>query len=97
MISISSETLPEYQKFLKDQEIDGWLIYDFHNLNHFAREFLPLEPDVFLTRRYFYFLPAAGTPRMLIHRIEGEFRASTGGDYTLHRLGRVGNRFGRRT
>jgi Xaa-Pro aminopeptidase len=82
MITISSETLSEYQKFLKDQEIDGWLIYDFHNLNHFAREFLPLEPDVFLTRRYFYFMPAAGTPQMLLHHIERENFVQLPGEIT---------------
>ncbi len=82
MITITSQTLSQYQKFLQDQQLDGWLIYDFHNLNHFAQRFLPMEPGVFLTRRYFYFLPAEGMPRMLIHRIERENFEHLVGDIT---------------
>ncbi len=69
MIKITSETLPQFQKFLRDRELDGWLLYDFHHLNPFAYLFLPLDNGVF-TRRWFYFLPAKGAPQIMVHRIE---------------------------
>ncbi len=53
-----------------DVALDGWLIYDFQGLNPHARTVLEL-PDAFLTRRYFVWVPAQGTPTLIHHRIEG--------------------------
>ncbi|MEE9464852.1 MAG: M24 family metallopeptidase [Candidatus Neomarinimicrobiota bacterium] len=72
MIKINSETLSSFQKFLQDQELDGWLLYDFHQLNPFAYLFLPLDQGVF-SRRWFYFMPAKGEPQILVHRIEENY------------------------
>lgn len=79
MIKITSETLPRFQKFLRDRELDGWLLYDFHHLNPFAYLFLPLDEGMF-TRRWFYFLPAKGAPQMMVHRIEQDFFAHLAGE-----------------
>ena len=69
MIRITSETLPQFQKFLREHRLDGWLLYDFKQLNPFAHLFLPLPEGTF-SRRWFYFLPAKGQPQMMVHRIE---------------------------
>ncbi|WP_424950807.1 M24 family metallopeptidase [Deinococcus sp.] len=53
-----------------DVPLDGWLIYDFQGLNPHARTVLGLR-DAFLTRRYFVWVPAQGTPTLIHHRIEG--------------------------
>jgi Xaa-Pro aminopeptidase len=53
-----------------DTPLDGWLIYDFQGLNPHARTVLGLR-DAFLTRRYFVWVPAQGTPTLIHHRIEG--------------------------
>ena len=53
-----------------EKALDGWLIYDFQGLNPHARTVLGL-PDAFLTRRYFVWVPAQGTPTLIHHRIEG--------------------------
>ena len=50
--------------------IDGWLLYDFRGLNLLARRVLGLPGDAMLSRRWFYFVPAKGEPRKLVHRIE---------------------------
>jgi Xaa-Pro dipeptidase len=50
--------------------IDGWLLYDFRGLNVLARRVLTMPADQFLSRRWFYFVPAKGEPRKLLHRIE---------------------------
>lgn len=52
------------------RQLDGWLIYDFQGLNPHARTVLGLR-DAFLTRRYFVWVPAQGTPTLIHHRIEG--------------------------
>jgi Xaa-Pro dipeptidase len=58
------------QQSLQDQLLDGWLLYDFRGLNVLARRIVELSPDAMLSRRWFYFIPAKGEPRKLVHRIE---------------------------
>jgi Xaa-Pro aminopeptidase len=50
--------------------VDGWLLYDFRGLNVLARRVLDIPSDAILSRRWFYFVPAKGEPRKLVHRIE---------------------------
>jgi Xaa-Pro aminopeptidase len=58
------------QAALKKLGIDGWLLYDFRGLNVLARRVLGMASDTMLSRRWFYFIPARGEPRKLVHRIE---------------------------
>ncbi|MBA7617622.1 MAG: M24 family metallopeptidase [Calditrichaeota bacterium] len=83
MRKITSETLPQFQEFLVRHDLDAWLLYDFHDLNPFARQFLPLDEGVF-TRRWFYLLPAKGTPRALVHRIEENYFQGLPGELLLY-------------
>ena len=62
--------LSAIQQALRDQQLDGWLLYDFRGLNVLARRVLDLPTDAMLSRRWFYFIPAQGEPRKLVHRIE---------------------------
>ncbi len=83
MIKITSETLPQFQEFLTRHDLDAWLLYDFHELNPFARQFLPLEEGQF-TRRWFYLLPAKGRPKALVHRIEENYFQGLPGELVLY-------------
>ncbi|MCI0684999.1 MAG: M24 family metallopeptidase [Gemmataceae bacterium] len=58
------------QAALRDQQLDGWLLYDFRGLNVLARRVVGLPADTFLSRRWFYYVPALGEPRKLVHQIE---------------------------
>ncbi len=58
------------QSALQQAGLDGWLLYDFRGLNVLARRVLGINPEAHLTRRWFYFIPARGEPRKLVHRIE---------------------------
>jgi len=62
--------LSAIQQALRQQELDGWLLYDFRGLNVLARRVLGMGSDAMLSRRWFYFIPAQGEPRKLVHRIE---------------------------
>ena len=62
--------LPQVQSALRDEGLDGWLLYDFRGFNVLARRVLGFPPDAHATRRWFYFVPATGEPRKLVHRIE---------------------------
>jgi Xaa-Pro aminopeptidase len=65
-----SELIHEIQKALQTEHIDGWLLYNFRDSNIFATRLLALPKHIMFTRRYFYFIPAKGEPRKLVHRIE---------------------------
>lgn len=58
------------QKELKNEGLDGWLFYDFHNRDPIAIRILNIDPKRFTSRRWFYFIPAEGTPKKLVHKIE---------------------------
>lgn len=62
--------LAAVQAALREQQLDGWLLYDFRGLNVLARRVIGLPETVFLSRRWFYYVPAKGEPRKLVHRIE---------------------------
>lgn len=57
------------QRALQDHKLDGWLFYDHHQRDPIAYRILGL-PASFTSRRWFYFVPAEGEPRKLVHRIE---------------------------
>jgi Xaa-Pro aminopeptidase len=61
--------IPALQRALVEQGLDGWLLYDFHGQNPTALTALGLNGHM-LTRRWYYLVPARGTPRLLVHAIE---------------------------
>src|SRR4051794_32407953 len=58
------------QAALREFGFDGWLLTDFRGSNVLAQRVLGIGPADVGTRRYFYCIPARGTPRKLVHRIE---------------------------
>jgi Xaa-Pro aminopeptidase len=58
------------QNAISSLGFDGWLLYDFRGLNMLARRIIGLSDDLMLSRRWFYFVPAKGEPRKLVHKIE---------------------------
>ncbi|MFQ5816650.1 MAG: M24 family metallopeptidase [Terriglobia bacterium] len=64
-----SFNLSAVQNQLCRRGLDGWLFYDFHHRDPIAYRLLGLEPGL-VTRRWYYFIPAQGSPQKLVHRIE---------------------------
>ena len=62
--------LTAIQKALGELGMDGWLLYDFRGSNVLARRVLQIDESQIGSRRFFYFIPAQGTPCKLVHRIE---------------------------
>jgi Xaa-Pro aminopeptidase len=62
--------LPSVQAALQQLGLDGWLLYDFRGLNILARRVVGFSDEAMLSRRWFYYVPAQGEPRKLVHRIE---------------------------
>jgi Xaa-Pro aminopeptidase len=62
--------LDAIQTALRESALDGWLFYDHHHRDPIAASILSLDPRAHVTRRWYYFIPATGEPRKLVHRIE---------------------------
>src|SRR5277367_5644069 len=62
--------LEAIQSALRESDLDGWLFYDHHHRDPIAARILSLDPKAHITRRWYYFIPASGEPRKLVHRIE---------------------------
>ncbi len=60
----------EIQQALRDERLDGWLFFDHHRRDPLAYRVLDLTLPREPTRRWYYFIPAQGEPRGLVHRIE---------------------------
>lgn len=73
------------QSDLRAAKLDGWLFYDFRGRDPIAQGILQLPPGM-RTRRWYYFVPANGTPRKLVHKIETESLTALPGD-TLYYAG----------
>jgi Xaa-Pro aminopeptidase len=60
------------QAALVDEGVDGWLLYDFRGLNPIAADVTGVlrQGGHMATRRWYYYIPANGEPRGLVHAIE---------------------------
>jgi Xaa-Pro aminopeptidase len=72
------------QKLLSEQHIDGWLIYNCHRSNVIAERIFQLPDDIVQSRRFFYFIPAYGTPQKLVNRIEEHNLDMLPGEKTIY-------------
>jgi len=71
--------LSEMQSDLRAAGLHGWLFYDFRGRDPIAQRVLALPPGM-RTRRWFYFVPAKGSPKKLVHKIEAESLAAVPGE-----------------
>lgn len=60
--------LSAVQAAIREAGCDGWLLYDFRGQNLLAQRVAGVMPK--LSRRWFYFVPASGEPKKLVHAIE---------------------------
>jgi Xaa-Pro dipeptidase len=61
------EGVAAVQAAIREQDLDGWLVYEFHHINPVAVAMLGLGKT---TRRAFVLIPAEGEPVALVHAIE---------------------------
>src|SRR5215475_4342321 len=74
-----SANIRSIQNDLRAAKLDGWLFYDFRGRDPIAQNVLQL-PNGMRTRRWYYFVPAKGEPKKLVHKIESESLAALPGD-----------------
>ena len=74
-----SPNIQGIQHDLRAAKLDGWLFYDFRGRDPIAHNVLQL-PNGMRTRRWYYFVPAKGEPKKLVHKIESESLAALPGE-----------------
>lgn len=62
--------IEEIQAALREEQLDGWLFFDHHQRDPLAYRILKLSQERVATRRWYYFIPAQGDPKGLVHAIE---------------------------
>ena len=62
----------EIQDALIRERLDGWLFVDHHRRDPLAYKILGLDATSVPSRRWYYFIPAAGSPRKLVHKVEAQ-------------------------
>jgi len=73
------------QSSLRASGLDGWLLYDFQGSNPIATRLVGLADGRHMTtRRWYYLIPANGSPRALVHAIERHNLDAVPGDRILY-------------
>ncbi len=80
-----SVKLKEVQDSLIQQNIEGWLLYDYRGSNPLAYTFLEIPSGIFLSRRFFYWIPKEGNPIKIVPQIEPYTLDHLPGDKWLYR------------
>ena len=68
--SVNQFDLAEVQEALRETGVDGWLFAQFRGRDPIANRVLGLAEGGLQTRRWFYYVPADGEPRGMVHAIE---------------------------
>lgn len=76
--------LAAIQVAIRAQGLDGWLLADFRGSNILARRILQFTDGTMGSRRWMYFIPASGSPRKLVHRIESGALDHLPGEKTVY-------------
>lgn len=76
--------LQEIQEALREEGLDGWLFFDHHLRDPLAYRVLQFEAARTPTRRWYYFVPAQGEPKALVHRVEPHMLDALPGKKTLY-------------
>ncbi|MBL9154240.1 MAG: aminopeptidase P family protein [Verrucomicrobiales bacterium] len=72
------------QSELQRLGLDGWLFFDHHLRDPLAYRVLGLPIAGHVSRRWYYFIPARGEPRGLVHRVEPHQLDPLPGDKQLY-------------
>jgi len=72
--------LKRIQESLKREQLDGWLFFDHHVRDALAYRVLGVTPAGHVSRRWYYFIPADGEPRGMVHRIESKMLDAAPGE-----------------
>jgi Xaa-Pro aminopeptidase len=68
-----------FQAALREEQLDGWLLFDFRRSNAIAHRVLDLPEHAFFSRRWMYYVPRSGAPVAIVSAVEAHVLASLPG------------------
>lgn len=77
--------IEKIQEALRDEGVEAWLFCDFHGRDSIAAALLELPKSAWLTRRWYYLVPAAGEPVKLLHVMESSLLRTLPGAARVYR------------
>ena len=72
--------LPRIQEEIRNQNLDGWLLFDHHLRDPLAYRVLGIPKTKGPSRRWYYLIPAHGEPLGMVHRIERDELSTVPGE-----------------
>jgi Xaa-Pro dipeptidase len=81
---MSAQLIDSLQSALRKEGLDGWLFYSFRGSDPISENILHLDNARLATRRWFYFVPATGSPQKVVHAIESEMLDSLPGEKKIY-------------
>ena len=70
--NVQTSIFPAAQAFLRQEDLPGWLIYDYRHSNPIFWQ--AVTPSGHVTRPCFLYVPADGRPQLLVHHVDaGKF------------------------
>ena len=73
------------QQALQEEQVDGWLFFDFRKSNAIAYQVLSLPTQDMYTRRWYYFVPTQGEPVAIISAVESHVLRALPGKRLVYR------------
>ena len=70
------------QEFMAQDDIPGWLVYDYRESNPIFRQVI--RPSGHVTRPCYFYLPASGRPTLLTHHVDAGKFAESGVDCIVY-------------
>ena len=70
------------QEFMAQDGLPAWLVYDYRESNPIFRQVI--RPSGHVTRPCYFYLPAQGTPRLLVHHVDAGKFADSGVDCVVY-------------
>jgi Xaa-Pro aminopeptidase len=83
MLMTPDEVFSNAQELLRQEQLPGWLIYDYRHSNPIFWQVV--TPSGHVTRPCFLYIPAAGTPQLLTHHVDAGKFAGTGLHLVVYR------------
>ncbi len=62
--------LSAFQKAIREENLDGWLFYNFQHRDPLTNQILCIDPEQSCSRRWLYLIPSDGEPCRIVHGIE---------------------------
>ena len=70
------------QKLIRSLNLNGWLFFDFQNLDHISVNLLGIQKS---SRRWFYYVPSQGAAVKFVHAAENEILGHLPGKKVVYR------------